>query len=321
MGVGTMGSWARRHSAGLVSGVLLVAAVVATGFYVGFPWEESRKQPSVCDEVVAQATEAPIGAGAGAGSGGLNKGQSPGGEATLGLEIAFGRSRGTRGDQVSFRLPGVTKETTLDAHKEVLRREETPGLIPTQAYTVAATAPQDDRVLVTLCVTGEDYRIDPGTYTGTIEVSPPTGEPIAIPVKVSLQYEHWIVWAGLFGLLVIVAAPFFVWASGRSSILEPARPGAPPQFSDIPRTVRLLARWLFLHNFIAFFVALFAATSAFLATYWYNEAWGANAPKDWITLLAVMFTAFTTGLAAGSATSISPHDVKARPADTGKTGV
>ena len=236
-------------------------------------------------------------------------------DTTKAAEIHFGRDRSLRGDQVLFQPPAdltLTPGAALGIDKEVLRRDEVPGSIAARKplYFATARVTGSGRVRLKVCVDAANQRIDPGTYRGNIAIVH-DGRAIAIvPVLVTVQLADWGIWVFLFALVILVGGPFFVWASGRKPVFlikDPKRKS--PTWQEVRDTLKeLYLRWLPFTNFMGLFVGIFAAFSAFIASYWSNPAWGAKAPNDWVTLLAAMFTAFTTGLAAGSATSDPPSD-------------
>lgn len=236
-------------------------------------------------------------------------------ETTRSVEIHFGRVRSLRGDQILFPAPAgltLTSASKLGIDKEVLRREEANGSIGARKpfYDADAQVTASGQIRFKVCIDAENQRIDPGTYRGNIGVVY-QGQTIAlVPVEVTLQFADWGVWALIFGTLILIGGPFFVWASGRKEVFIKEDSTKRPTWKDVPHTLnQLYFHWLPFDNFMGLFVGVFAAFSAFIATYWSNPAWGAKAPNDWVTLLAAMFTAFTTGLAAGSAASDPPSEI------------
>lgn len=139
-----------------------------------------------------------------------------------------------------------------------------------------------------------DPRVHPGTYRGTLMLEHPDIRPVVVPVEVSLQFSTWWILAVFVGGTVVLAGPAYVWATRRKSAAE----GGHVLVSLAG--LRELLSWV-TANFIAFAIACIAATSAWLANYWYDPSWGAEAPKDWFTLIGATFTAFTTGMLTGTA--------------------
>lgn len=214
-----------------------------------------------------------------------------------GVTMHFGRSRGPLHRKFFVTLPDRSKATLppvgspLRVRQRPLVREEADHVIDDADYVVSASFTAEREVTVEVCV---DPQVDPGTYQGTLTLEHPQIRPVVVPVEVTLQYPKWWLVALVSFVIVVGAAPAYVWGTRRKSAGEGghvlvSRAGA-----------RELVSWV-VANFIALGVAAIAATSAWLANYWYDPSWGAEMPKDWFTLIGATFTAFTTGMLTGTA--------------------
>ncbi len=214
-----------------------------------------------------------------------------------GVVIRFGKARGPITREFFLALPDRSKAVLppigekLRVRQRPLEREEAPNGIDDDDYVANAEVTGDREVTLVVCI---DPEVHPGTYKGIVTLEHPDMRPVVVPIEASLQFSSWMLLAIVVGVVVLVAAPIYVWASrkrgaadGHNVILSRAAFG---EFQS----------WI-LSNFIAFSVATIAGTSAFLANYWYDPSWGAEAPKDWFTLIGAVFTAFTTGLLTGTA--------------------
>lgn len=218
-------------------------------------------------------------------------------EDPAGLLIAFGKSREPLTRKFFLDLPAKSKAglpregTALLVRQRPLRREELPHEIDDLDYVANATVTGPREVTLAVCV---EPTVDPGTYSGTLRLEHPRLRGVLVPVRVTLQYPQWGWLAAAVGVIVLLTAPFYVWASrqratdGEGNVI-------------LSRASWAAFRSWLVANLIAFGVAGIAGTSAFLANYWYDPSWGAEAPKDWFTLLGAVFTAFTTGLLTGNA--------------------
>lgn len=214
-----------------------------------------------------------------------------------GVVMRFGKDRGPLSRKFFVALPDRSKATLpgegspLNVRQRPLEREEADHVIGDDDYVVEATFTGAREVTVAVCV---DPAVHPGTYKGQLTLEHPDIRAVVVPVEVSLQFSSWWILALLVGGTVLFAGPAYVWATRRKSAAE----GGHVLLSLAG--LRELASWV-LANFIAFGIACIAATSAFLANYWYDPSWGAEAPKDWFTLIGATFTAFTTGMLTGTA--------------------
>ncbi|HEX2296864.1 MAG TPA: hypothetical protein VHN37_16345 [Actinomycetota bacterium] len=214
-----------------------------------------------------------------------------------GIVMRFGKDRGPLHRKFFVALPDRSKATLpavgspLRVRLRPLVREEADNVIDDDEYVASATFTGEREVTVAVCI---DPHVDPGTYKGTVTLEHPQIRPVAIPVEVSLQYPEWAIVAIAVAVVVVGAAPAYVWATRRRSAAEGGHVLASVA------GLRELASWV-LANFVAFGIASIAATSAWLANYWYDPSWGAEMPKDWFTLIGATFTAFTTGMLTGTA--------------------
>ncbi len=216
-------------------------------------------------------------------------------EDAAGLTINFGRDRDARERQL-FLKPSTegalaATGTNLFVKKRPLVRQDVDGQIDPDAYTASVQVTGRKEVTVTVCVNPAAVALDPGTYEGSLRIEDPRIEDVTVPVTVTAQYQdyQWVV--VLFGLVTLLVGSWFVWASGRRTAQKPVvEPGALKDFRG----------WA-LANVLGIGVGTIAASSAFIATYWRDMAWGDKAPEDWFTLLGAVFSAFTAGVAAGSA--------------------
>jgi hypothetical protein len=223
-----------------------------------------------------------------------------------GLQSAFGRNRFAKPRNFYLKLtrgPLPERGTKITVNQRPLERQEVEGQIGARQYSATATVTSPKEITVLICIDSAKERIDPGTYMGGIRLEDPLIEDVTVPITVTLQHRRYIWWAVSFGMLVLLTGTFFVWASSRRDREAAATVG---DFRDNWRD------WL-RGRTIAFALGTIGATSAFVATYWRNPAWGARAPEDWFSLLGAMFSAFTAGLTAGSAAgSRAPDKPEAR---------
>jgi hypothetical protein len=170
-------------------------------------------------------------------------------------------------------------------------------------YVALAEVTGQKEVGVTICVDPRGFDADPGTYVGSVRISARSIQPVTIPVSVTLQYPgyRWVV--SVIGAVTFVAGSFTVWAAGK----KVERKGEAPK--SVWKDIGELSGWI-ANNYIGVVAGAIAATSVFLAKYWRNSAWGANAPDDWFALLGSMYTAYTATLTA--ATAIVPAHGKSR---------
>lgn len=214
-----------------------------------------------------------------------------------GVVMRFGKDRGPLSRKFFVALPDRSKATLpeegslLNVRQRPLEREEADHVIGDDEYVVKASFTGAREVTVDVCV---DPSVHPGTYKGQLTLEHPDIRPVVVPVEVSLQFSSWWILVVLVGGTVLFAGPAYVWATRRKSASE----GGHVLISLAG--LRELGSWV-VANFIAFGIACIAATSAFLANYWYDPSWGAEAPKDWFTLIGATFTAFTTGMLTGTA--------------------
>lgn len=227
-----------------------------------------------------------------------------------GIVMRFGKSRGPLQREFFVALPDRSKatlppvESPLRVRKRPLVREEADNVIDDDDYVASANFTGDREVTVAVCV---DPLVHPGTYVGTLTLEHPDIRPVVVPIEVSLQFSNWYVVAGVVALIVVTAAPLYVWATRRKTT------GEEGNVLLSKRAWRVFRSWL-VANFIAFGIASIAATSAWLANYWYDPSWGAEMPRDWFTLIGATFTAFTTGMLTGTAppkTSTTPDSGEA----------
>jgi hypothetical protein len=218
-------------------------------------------------------------------------------EAPEGIVMQFGKDRGPLHRKFFLALPDRSKATLppvgspLRVRQRPLVREEIDNVIDDTEYVASALFTGPREVTVAICV---DPQVDPGTYKGILTLEHPQIRPVIVPVEVSLQFSHWVILSVFAAVTVLGTAPAYVWASRRKAAAE----GGHVLISWAG--IRELGAWI-LANFVAFAIACIAATSAFLANYWYDPSWGAEAPKDWFTLIGAVFTAFTTGMLTGTA--------------------
>lgn len=287
----------------------IVIVVAALALAILCPMKDDGRGPSARNQPCPKATSAtsesaalvpePVATeGEGGGKGDASE-EEPDPNAALVLEdpagvvLAFGRSRGPLNQKFFLALPERSQtplppvDTTLTVRKRPLEREEMPNTIDDSEYVASATVTGKREVTLELCV---DPIVDPGTYAGFVTLEHSDMRPVVVPVQVTLQYSNWIFLMFVVAAVVLLTAPVYVWSRARPDAGTPV---------ELGKRVGEVWRWIG-RNFVAFAVAVIAGTSAFLADYWYDPAWGANAPKDWFALIGAVFTAFTTGMLTGT---------------------
>lgn len=216
-------------------------------------------------------------------------------EEASGLALNFLRDRDPRERQL-FLKPSTEGElpatdTYLYVKRRPLVRQDVDGQIDQDAYTASVQVTGRKEVTVVVCVDPGAISLDPGTYVGSLRIEDPRVEDVTVPVTVTAQYGNYPWMLAAIGLVTLLGGSWFVWASGRRTGEKPVvGDGASKDFQG----------WA-VANVLGIGVGAIAATSAFIATYWRDVAWGDKAPEDWFTLLGAVFTAFTAGVAAGSA--------------------
>lgn len=229
-------------------------------------------------------------------------------ESGRGVEMPFYRSREPKvrkaffgvSEQARGGLPNVKEGFVV--RKRPLVRDEFDGVVEPRDYVANLRKTSSGQLTLTICVDpliADD--VDPGTYRGQVVTDDPRIQDVAVPVAVSLQYTRWPWVAVLYGLLVAAAGSFFVWAGTRTRSSE----GVGELHDGIGEWVKWLPR-----NVLGLGIGSVAAASVFSAMYLNDPGWGAVAPTDWFTLLAAMFTAFTTGLTGGRASLELPKKRK-----------
>jgi hypothetical protein len=200
----------------------------------------------------------------------------------------------------------LSKDTTFNVAKRPLERQQIDGNIGPVQYVALAQVTGQKEVGVTVCVDPRGFDADPGTYVGSVRISARSIQPVTVPVSVTLQYTgyRWVV--AVIGAVTFVAGSFTVWAAGK----KVERKGEAPK--SVWEDIGELSGWI-ADNYIGVVAGAIAAISVFLAKYWRNPAWGANAPDDWFALLGGMYTAYTATLTA--ATAIVPAHGKSRSAE------
>jgi hypothetical protein len=207
-------------------------------------------------------------------------------------EKLFYLDAGKRTLRGNERLASLPTGAYLDLSKKPLDREGLDGSIAPEEYTAIAQVTAHKEVTLTVCANPGARNLDAGTYVGGVRLSSPLIEDVTVPVTVTLQYRGYRLIAAAIGVIAFIAGSFFVWASGRKSsnlLIWQWNKG----LKDLPR-------WL-LYNYVGVVAGIIAGISVFLASYWHNPAWGANAPEDWFALLGATFTAYTATLTAATA--------------------
>jgi hypothetical protein len=203
----------------------------------------------------------------------------------------------------------LTKTTTFHVAKRPLERRELDGNIGPVQYVAVAQVTGQKEVSLTVCIDPSGFDADPGTYVGSVRISGRPIQPLTVPVTVTLQYPsyRWIV--PLIGGLTLIAGSFTVWAAGKKA----QQSGKPPR--SVWKDIDQLSGWI-ADNYVGVVGGSITAISVFLAKYWRNPAWGANAPEDWFALLGSMFTAYTATLTAATAL-VSPSAPEPAAQDQG----
>jgi hypothetical protein len=196
----------------------------------------------------------------------------------------------------------------LDVNERPLERQELDGTIGPFVYVSVADVTSRKEVRLTVCADASRSEIDAGTYVGSVRVAGRGIQPVTVPVAINLQYAgyRWIV--PLLAVITFIGGSFIVWASHKR-----ARQDGPER--SIWRDISELPGWI-ANNYVGVAGGVIAAVSVFIAKYWRNPPWGANAPEDWFALLGVMFTAYTTTLTAATAV-VGPRHQEERGSSDG----
>ncbi len=140
------------------------------------------------------------------------------------------------------------------------------------------------RVTLDVCVARtDDFRTDPGTYTGTVTFNDRRVNDLVVPITVSLSYRKPFNVAILFLPLVVVGT-WWVWTIKKN---------VDPDLGVFTETAhKAFWGWVFTVGGVSSIASgLVGAFATFGATYLRSEAWGGSA-WDWFSLFGAMFAAF-----------------------------